>query len=318
VIAPNKIDRVVSLFDGLSGGRIALDRLGVEVGEYYASEVDKYAMQVSGNNYPDIIQIGDVTKLTDEDLIALGDVDLLIGGSPCQGFSMSGKMVGSSTVDGVDVTSLEQYLELKEQGFEFAGQSYLFWEWIRVREIIKPTYFFLENVKMKKKWSEMFDDAVGVDYIEINSALVSAQNRKRNYWTNIPGVTVPEDAGERLSDVLECDVADREKSFCITAPYYKGGTLKNYFEKSRRQKVIVEGSVFFGDNYLENREKLKEDPDIQRPGNVRNLYPEEVERLQTVPVGFTSGVSNTQRYKMLGNGWTIDVISHIFKNLFGK
>ena len=166
---------VISLFDGMSCGQIALDRVGLHVETYYASEVDKYAIQVTQHNYPNTIQIGSVVDITIE---RLGKFEILlngkyiidtrkliiIGGSPCQGFSFAGKMKGSSTECNIDVTTLEQYLDLKSEGFKFKGQSYLFWEYMRVLHDVEPTYYFLENVKMVKKWEGMFNDAI-VDYM---------------------------------------------------------------------------------------------------------------------------------------------------------
>ena len=153
---------VLSIFDGLSGGHLALDKAGLKVAAYYSSEIDKYAIQIADKNYPQDTQyrLGSVIDLTDDQLRALGPIDLVCGGSPCQGFSTQGKLKGSSTVEGVDVTTLEQYLDLKERGFEFFGQSYLFWEYIRVLKVVKPKYFFLENVRITKKWLPMFNETM--------------------------------------------------------------------------------------------------------------------------------------------------------------
>lgn len=213
---------VIGLFNGMGCSQIALDQCGVKVDKYYASEVDKYAIQITQKNYPNTIQIGDVTKikvkklkscviLTDElgELHHIkGDI-LLDGGSPCQGFSFAGKMKGVSTKCKIEITSLEQYLNLKEKGFEFEGQSYLFWEYIRILREIKPKYFFLENVMMQKKWKDMFNEAMGCEPHMVNSALVSAQNRKRNYWTNLPFNGQPKDKGLVINDILE-DVRDEK------------------------------------------------------------------------------------------------------------
>ena len=342
---------ILSLFDGLSGGQIALDRLNIKVDNYYASEIDKYAIQVAKHNYPDTKHLGSVIDLKEEDLQKM-NIDILIGGSPCQGFSVSGKMKGSSTACGIDVTSLEQYLQLKEEQFVFDGQSYLFWEYVRVWKIVKPKYFFLENVRVTKQWLPMFNEAMGVEPIMINSALLSAQNRVRFYWTNIPGVTQPKDKEILLRDILEEGVVDRDKSYCIDANYYKGGNLKQYFEKSRRQLVFrpCELRSFNKDSLchhtatatatdINGQESIKRvyadtgkspalttmqgghrEPKILTVSEVtkptyRKLTPLECERLQTLPEGYTSTVSNSQAYKMIGNGWTIDVICHIFKNI---
>lgn len=288
---------VLSLFDGMSGGQIALKKLGITPDNYFASEIDKYAIEVAQKNFPNTIQLGDVTQV---DVSALPKIDLLIGGSPCQSFSVAG------------------------DGSGFDGKSKLFWEYVRILKEAKPTYFLLENVKMKKEWEKVITDAVGVEPIEINSNLVSGQNRRRLYWTNIPNVTIPEDRGVLLRDIVEGEgvlvdteksnaiiasigrttpreyfakhqgqmvFVDREKAHCLDANYYKGSNWTQYLTKHRRQLVIE----FINGEYL-----------------VRKLTPLECERLQTIPDNYTEGVSNTQRYKMIGNGWTIDVISHIF------
>jgi len=198
---------VLSLFDGLSGGRIALKRAKINVKTYYSSEIDKYAIQIANKNYPQDskYRLGDVTKLSKKQLKKL-NIDLLIGGSPCQGFSMIGKLQGSSTKNGIEVTTLKQYKKLKKQGFEFDGQSYLFWEFIRILHIVKPKYFMLENVRVTKKWLPMFNTALGCEPIFINSNLVSAQNRPRFYWTNIPMKKMPKNKGILLKDILLKDI----------------------------------------------------------------------------------------------------------------
>lgn len=256
---------VLSVFDGMSCGRIALERAGIPVTNYYASEIDKYAIQVASKNYPDTHHIGDVTQVNPDNL---PNIDLLIGGSPCQGFSFAGKQLNFDD-----------------------ERSKLFFEFVRLLKELKPKYFLLENVRMKKEYQDIISEYLGVEPIKINSSLVSAQNRVRLYWTNIPNVTQPNDKGIVLKDIIESGEVDRDKSHCLDANYFKGGNLKSYFEKHRRQLV------FSGEAHY------------------RKLTPIECERLQTVPDNYTDGVSNTQRYKMLGNGWTVDVISHIFKGI---
>lgn len=323
---------VLSLFDGISCGRVALERAGIKIDKYYASEIDKYAIQVSEKNYPDIIRLGDIC-----DIESIPDqIDLVIGGSPCQGFSFAGKQLN------------------------FADKrSALFFEFVRLLKLVKPKYFLLENVKMKKLYQDVISEHMGVEPIEINSALVSAQNRKRLYWTNIPGVTQPEDRGIVLADVIEAGVVDRDKSYCIDASYAKGGNLKRYFERRSRQLVFKEKSqTILNTIYKENPKSMlkrkkygllvqvgmadfKANESTRRVYSVegksptlstcggghrepkiavdtthwRKLTPLECERLQTLPDGYTEGVSKTQRYKMLGNAWTVDVIAHIFKGL---
>lgn len=305
-----KIDIVVvSLFDGLSGGRIALDRTPhLNVLRYYSSEVDLYAIQIASKNYPqdDEFRLGDVTKI---DGVKLREKIksqfpyakiMLIGGSPCQGFSMAGKMKGSSTKCGKDVTSLEQYLVLKEMGFEFDGQSYLFWEYIRIKEELYPDYFMLENVRVTKKWKPMFNQALNVQGIYINSNTLSAQNRPRLYWTNI-FFTSPKEKNIELQDILE------DLPFRDLKPFVFG----NFGDKKRIEgmKTIFDKkgnccttSKTHTNQYYLNKDKTK----------MRNLSCREYERLQTLPDDYTVGVKDSHRYKMIGNGWTIDVIAHIF------
>ena len=268
---------VLSLFDGLSGAQLALTEAGIKVDNYYASEVDKYAIAMSTHNYPNTKHLGDVTQIDNQTLQSLGHIDLLIGGSPCQGFSMAGKMKGSSTKSGVDVVTLQQYLDLKTKGFEFDGQSYLFWEYIRILETIKPTYFLLENVRITKKWLPMFNEATGVEPIAINSKLLTAQSRPRFYWTNIPNVKVPEDKGIMLQHILDTryfvgeDVKDTErnrrhyreddqKSLCCTASMYKGAgnngmTLVKNID---REDILLNSSLNRSgtDTYLGLKQKI--------------------------------------------------------------
>lgn len=300
---------VLSLFDGMSCGQIALRRAGVPYDKYYASEIDKYAIKVTQHNYPDTIQLGSVTDIKGTDL---PQIDLLIGGSPCQGFSSAGKQLNFDD-----------------------PRSKLFFEFVRLIKECKPKYVLLENVKMKKEYQNIISECLGVEPVEINSSLVSAQNRRRLYWCNWD-VEQPEDKGIFLKDILEHGFVEGKKSHCLDANYYKGGNLKQYFEKHRRQ-------VVFSDNYLQydlsgkghksqdqrayyldgkhgtlpsNNCATKVKVLLDRENiNIRKLTPIECERLQTVPDNYTNCVSNSRRYSMLGNGWTVDVIAHIFKGL---
>jgi len=298
---------VLSLFDGMSCGRLALEKAGVHVTNYYASEIDKYAMKVAKANYPDTIHIGDVTRVEGRDL---PKIDLLLGGSPCQGFSFSGKR-----------------LDFEDP------RSKLFFEYVRLLWATKPRWFLLENVRMTQECQDVISEHLGVKPRPINSNLVSAQNRYRLYWTNIPFDDI-EDKGVVLKDILEDGVTDRDKAHCLDANYFKGGNLKQYFEKHRRQLVFSkEGLCHVGEADLNGPQIIKRvyHPDGKGPTLTtctgghrepkisldekgwRKLTPKECERLQTVPDGYTDHVSNTQRYKMLGNGWTVDVIKHIFE-----
>ena len=302
---------VLSLFDGMSCGQLALQRAGIQVNNYFAAEIDKYAIKVTQANFPGTTQLGDVTTVDPD---KLPKIDLLIGGAPCQGFSFAGKQLNFDD-----------------------PRSKLFWEYVRLLKALKPKYFLLENVKMKKESMDVITKALGVEPIFINSSRVSAQNRQRYYWTNIPMYAFPEDKGIVLADILEDGHVDRDKSHCIDANYFKGGNLKSYFEKHRRQLVFNKdgmchvGNAGISDKYsYVNRvyhpsgkgpSLIASDGGHLQPKiskgttEYRKLPPTECERLQTVPEGYTDHVSNTKRYKMLGNGWTVDVVSHIFGGL---
>jgi DNA-cytosine methyltransferase len=377
-------------FDGISATRVALDRLGIPVNNYYSSEIDKPAITIAQKNYPDTIQLGDVCDISGSDL---PKIDIMVGGSPCQGFSFAGDQLAFDD-----------------------PRSALFFEFERLLHEIKPTYFLLENVKMKKEFQNVISSRLNCEPIEINSALLSPQSRRRLYWTNINGIQQPKDLNLVLADILEVGYVDRDKSYCIDANYFKGGNLKSYFEKSRRQlvfdrpceprdfnpksechhvatatdinghesikrvyaetgksptlttmggghrepKVLVDRNIpdevvhaevkklLKGSKY-ENNFKWKWDtegrilvmrPDglkIQRIGRIafpdnkseivtgvsqphttyRRLSPKECERLQTFPDDYTDGISKTQRYKCLGNSFTVDVIAHILSNMDG-
>tara|TARA_R110000737_G_scaffold107987_1_gene140647 strand:+ start:111 stop:1049 length:939 start_codon:yes stop_codon:yes gene_type:complete len=305
---------VLSLFDGMSCGQQALERAGIKVDNYFASEIDKWAIQIAEKNYPKTIHLGDVTKVskfwTDH---KFPKIDLLIGGSPCQSFSNAGN--GQAFND---------------------PRGKLFFEYVKLKELLKPKYFLLENVKMKKEHQDIITKYLGVEPIEINSSLVSAQNRKRIYWTNIPNVIQPIDKNILLKDILEDGIVNRDKSYCLDANYFKGGNLKMYFKKSRRQLVFKNNRCLqVGEADIKGYDIIKRvyskegkapslttmqgghrEPKVYSGKNSwRKLTPLECERLQTVKDNYTAGVSNSQRYKMLGNGWTIDVIAHILKGL---
>lgn len=385
--------KVLSLFDGMSCGQIALKQLGIKVDTYYSSEIDKYAMQITQKNFPDTIQVGDICNLDPKDFM---DVDLIQGGSPCQGFSFAGKQLAFDD-----------------------PRSALFFEFIRLLKAIKPKYFLLENVRMKKEFLEVITEQVSSCYTAddvapefkdvfgnvkfephfINASLVSAQSRQRYYWTNIPGVKQPKDRGIVLRDILENDAEEpmfsniyggfgekkpREhfnksitiransgggsipniklkdfdknlskmttkdnKSFCLTSSYNgavawnslqrkqrtmiptttsenditnikKGTSGKSWFfeqqtySKDSKKTRALKAGVGSGNipKILETQTKI-----VDKEINWRKLTPVECERLQTVPDNYTEGVSNTQRYRMLGNGWCVAVIEHIYQNM---
>jgi DNA-cytosine methyltransferase len=465
---------VVSLFDGMSCLQLALNKAGIIPTKYFASEVDKYAMQVTMANFPNTVQLGDVRNVNGKDL---GFIHILAGGSPCQSFSFAGKRKGMATKCELEILSLSHYLELKSQNFEFEGQSYLFWEYMRILEevrVINPNVkFLLENVLMGEKWQKTLTKAVGINPIRINSALLSAQNRQRLYWTNIGSekngffgdlectIPQPKDKGILLKDILETDVADKyflsgkmldylnsrkanynngkinyktetdvascinassgaidisdniiidtnRKARCFTAggnsgvlhsqmdlvvhntmprssKTGKGGTgplsrndgktycldtgntnaieiqcvamrgrnpenpksrvaglqteqqleprtdgKTNCLTSVQKDNLVISGTLRTHNDGKGFREvtsgkgatipaRAREDGSGQNvvsvSGNIRRLTPTECERLQTVPDNYTNHVSDTQRYKMLGNGWTIDVIAYIFSYL---
>jgi len=349
---------VLSLFDGISCGQVALNRAGIKYDNYFASEVDKYAIKVTQHNYPNTIQLGDIKEITSSNLPA---IDILFGGSPCQNLSFAGNMKGMATKDNYEITTLDEYLRLKNDGFEFQGQSYLFWEYVRILKEVKPKYFLLENVKMLKKWENMISDVLGVKPIEINSALVSAQNRRRLYWTNIPNVTQPIDKKIMLKDIVEEQPMglsiDEKISNLRSSIDFEQNELAITFKAINSKKIVVNLSDNTPISFYETR--TQEGKDMRRKirqetgkdstprskehkmyaqqkngkGNClvtvespldyivdntwryRKLHLIEMERLQTIPDNYTNVVTSTQARKMLGNGWTVDVIAHILKNI---
>lgn len=303
---------VLSLFDGISCGQLALQRAGITYDKYIASEIDPYAIKITQKQFPTTIQVGDVSGIDP----CIPNVDLIIGGSPCQGFSVAGKRLNFDD-----------------------PRSKLFFEYSRLLKEIKPKYFLMENVYMKKEWQDIISEHLGVQPIEINSTLVSAQNRRRLYWTNIPGVTQPQDKGITLKDIIQDGYTDRDKSYAIDANYWKGANPQQYWDKHRRQLVFQDPAIaairgryeqdgstiqymeFRYDNKSNALTTVGKDNVVvpyTLPNKVpastfmyRKLTPIECERLQTIPDNYTDAVSNTRRYTALGNAWTVDVIAHI-------
>ena len=361
----NKLN-VLSLFDGMSCGQQALERSGFNIENYYASEIDKYSIQVTMANYPNTIQLGSVVNV---DGYSLPKIDLLLGGSPCQSFSFAGKRKGMSTKDEQEILTLDHYLQLNSEDYEFEGQSYLFWEYMRLLNELRSknpnVYFLLENVEMGEKWEKVLNKAIGVKGIHINSSLVSAQNRKRIYWTNIgleqsglfgdyeSIIKQPKDKRLLLKDILENEVDDKYFLSEKFDNWLKKHSLKrgNEYKKTEGNRkasclsVSALKSVNLSADFIVHnlQERSADRPSIQKNKNagcsghlsredgktycldsqntqaieivenqrIRRLTPIECERLQTVKDNYTNYVSDSQRYKMLGNGWTIDVISHI-------
>jgi len=283
---------VLSLFDGMSCGQIALNKVGIKYENYFASEIDKHAIRVTQTNYPKTIQLGDITKIKATDL---PKIDLLIGGSPCQSFSVAGNNMG------------------------FEGKSGLFFEYVRLKNELKPRYWLLENVQMKKEWEKVITEQLGVEPIKIHSNLLSAQNRVRLYWTNLP-VTMPNDKNIMLADIIEKDFVFTSKAQTILSTMYKENP-KSMFKRNKKGllacskqcadcKFIKPKSNTVRTGGLKSYQRHEWDSVCKL--HLRKLTPIECERLQTIPDNYTNIVSNTQRYRMIGNGWTVDVIAHIF------
>lgn len=305
---------VLSLFDGISCGRVALERENFDVDNYYASEVCDYSIKISQKNYPSIKHIGDVRNVNYK---GGKQIDLLIGGSPCQSFSFAGKMKGMTTKENIEITELEQYLKLKEQGFEFEGYSYLFWEYVRLLKETKPKYFLLENVKMAEKWKNIITKALGVEPIMIDSGLLSAQTRKRYYWTNIPNVAQPKDKNIYIDDIIQNDI---EHTFLpktrLDYTNYDRTKVDKKIHKSTATQIG--NSRNFGNAVRSNGKaftlrRINPNGIIDENYNIREFTPIEVERLQTLPDNYTliDGIKKKERYEACGNGWTVDVIAHI-------
>lgn len=301
---------VLSLFDGISCGRLALERACIPVGNYYASEIDKGGIAVTAANFPDTIHIGDVTKVFyKNDTLSFADgtqyhflpnggqhIDLLIGGSPCQDLSSSGKGAGLA-----------------------GDRSILFFEYARLLKEVRPKYFLLENVaSMKKADKAIITETLGVEPIEINSRLLSAQNRRRLYWTNIPNVTVPEDAEIDIKSIIGDDWFCGSMRGRRINPETNTRDDYNYDIPIKQQ---IECRMDNKSNCLTTVEKdnvLVTEVAPRRPKDEaewRWLTPEEYEQLQTIPVGYTDAVSDHKRKKLIGNGWTVDIIAHILKNI---
>lgn len=337
---------VLSLFDGISCGRLALEKANIKINKYYASEINQNAIKVAKKNFPDTIELGDVRNLKSQDINS--KIDLLIGGSPCQSFSFIGYMDGMSTTEnGIkkDILTLEDYMDAKSKGIEFNGFSYLFWEYVRILNEIKPKYFLLENVNMAKKWEKIITKALGVEPIRINSSLLSAQNRKRLYWTNLPINDSPKDRNILLESILGEEKEHENVGNAITIQralpklQKKYGYIPKMFNAYNINEIIDKSptlslgsmvtsscatTIFVKSEkngcYIAKNKKIyinEAEYDTKLDdGNyvLRKLTPVECERLQNLPDNYTSGITDSQRYKMIGNGWTVNVIEWIFNH----
>lgn len=297
---------VISLFDGMSCGRIALERLGIKVDNYYAAEIKPHAIEVTKHNYPDTKHLGDVRTVLDK-IPDLSKIDLVIGGSPCQDFSQANRVR-----DGL-------------QG----EKSGLFYEFLKIVNAVKEAnpnmYFFLENVRMKKEHQDIISELMGVEPVNVNSKVLTAQLRNRFYWTNIPGFEFPEDKNVTLSSILTSGYTDRLKSRALlesdsrplTTPvkmfhrYYSTGFTTLIFKSREHYEACKE--------HYEANHKGKKGVEITESDpvydGVRYLNKTELERLQTVPEGYTSILERDDAACLLGDGWTVDVIVEFFKGL---
>lgn len=284
---------ILSLFDGISCGKVALDRAGIKVDTYYSSEIDEYPQLVSKNNHEGIIYLGDIT-LWRSWTIDWSSIDLLLGGSPCQGFSSAGKQLA---FDDPRSSLFFTYVDILEH----------------IKSFNKDIKFLLENVKMKKVYLDIISDKLGVQPVFINSSSFSAQSRQRFYWCNwkIEGVV---DSGVILNDILDGGYwSDRDKSYCIDANYSKGSNFMRYFYRNSRQIVFEKG-------YLPKvTSESTANTEMREQGNRwRKLSVAECCKLQTLPETYFDfiGSSDSKSYKCIGNGWTVDVVAHILKSAY--
>ncbi len=290
---------ILSLFDGISCLQVSLKLNNINIENYFASEINDKSISITNYNFKNTIQLGDVTKLK---LNLLPTMKLISAGSPCTDFSIAGKKRGLSS-NNVEILSLEQYLTLKNSNFNFTGQSYLFWEFINVLRNVKHEYFLLENTLMDKRWENLITENLGVEPILINSSRFSCQNRKRLYWTNIPVDLPLPDYNIKFNDVI---------------PYGKPMSKHGYKPKGSDKYEVVH-------RYMNNGKCncLLTSPDstnriaFNNTDYSRPLSVEECELIQTLPKGYTDvpGISDKDKYHGIGNGWTINVIRYLLKNL---
>lgn len=292
---------VVGLFDGISCGQVAFERAGISISNYYASEIEESAIKVTQTNYPDTKQLGDITKITNSQLDRLNSPDIVIGGSPCQDLS-------NYKYDRGEVTGLN------------GEKSGLFYEYIRILKYVNPRYFLLENVaSMEDTWRDLISKILGVEPIMINSALVSAQERKRYYWTNIPRITQPNDKGIVIKDIIQ-NASDVPSKYWYDREFVYNGddnkvqcTLQGIGLMRNMREVYNQNgkcNTLLCDGDGGNRQKK-----VYQDGRCRKFTPLEYERMQTLPDNYTACICDSKRYTGVGNGWTVDVIAHILSNL---
>jgi len=274
---------ILSLFDGISCGQIALNRANIPYDNYYASEIKPHAIKCTLDNYPNTIQLGDILNLKGSDL---PKIDLFIGGSPCKGISRLNK---------------------NQEGLEHS-ESRLFWEYIRLLDEVEPKYYLLENTHGNKEATNTITETLGIKPISINSKLVSAQNRPRYYWTNIPDIKQPQDKGITTNDIFDYSgvLADECRVKWLNSESGKKSVKNGYTKVNPYPKsgcLTALGHKKWNENYL------------YRDGVYRYLSQTEIEKLQTLPVGYTKILSYDEAYDCIGNGWTVDVIAHILKNI---
>lgn len=283
---------VLSLFDGISCGQIALERAGIKVNKYYASEINKDSIMIAKRNYPNMINLGDVRNIRTTNL---PNIDLLIGGSPCQ--DLSGTKTNGKGLDG--------------------EKSRLFYEFVRLFKEAKPKWFLFENVIMKKEWQDVITKILGVEPIEINSSLVSAQNRRRLYWINIPNISKPNDRGIKIKDII---FDDNYKVFSDERIEKTKVETKNYlkWDLSGKKYWSQNDRGYYKDGKLPTLPRANPTSKLNivlGNGKYRRLHPIEAERAQTLPDNYTEGLSDAKRISVIGDGWTVDVIAHLFKAL---
>lgn len=292
--------RVLSLCDGVSGGQQAFDMLGIKFNgvenTYYASEIAEYSIKVTQKNYPTTIQLGDMTALTNDFFDSLGEIDILLSGTPCK--SLSRTHIGNYN-EGLD------------------GSSKLFWDFVRIKDYIKPKYFLFENVEsMKDSDRDIITEALGVEPIMINSSLFTAQDRKRYYWTNIPILPLPEESSSVLKDIMIHN--PEEKLFYKQDFEFHGWDKKQIATLNLKCHDI--GKRVYNPNMkcatLTAVTGGYQEKKVYDNGRCRKLTPLEYERLQGMKDNYTEGIANSKRYCACGDGWTIPVIAHILKGLY--